>query len=1016
MSMKKMIPSGVKEKVFKKTIYLEWGSWMIYVPASAQLDVDWSGKILVQNGRLSNPMFVKYYGLYGAYMEKRIPVLRPEWNWRPIQQQQQLRNNLMGGFVFTVAGSENCEIVIDTKAVKAVFRLGEIIQKKELVFHVGGKYSCKDLKVRLDGYNPFRLQKDEVAETARRENVYQELFLPNDFSNVSARRMWFRMNTVWFDAHQAGGIHFQVDKRRLADKHFRLYARIQATAVHYGNDFPKPSYQVEEIVSTCLPCPPYIVPPKLPPLALPLIIKCNGHIIRRERRICGNVYGVPLLEEIEFQIDRAYLSSDNILTIGHDNPSVYLIISYLLLGEDRSGAEPIHKLDRLPQHSDIVYCGFDTVLLLPERFKGVLDYMHRTQMCNCVYFVIEGKVPDERWIQWAKIMKKHSIAAIPYYNKKSLAVFLRMKKILGKLFLGALHQERDGDLCGYRHTPQVKEFHFNNATMQAAEKNYILCLKWYFRNALKLKGKIPIAATFSAVGHRCGYRAGTSLALAQLNKTHNMLLLADARGAAKEFGKKRWGCHIAEGAHKNPAGKTDLRMWWLSLYVSYFSGASILYNEESLWRNWHEHPYSQNDYLPRMRQEILREFHRFTRIHERKGDKKVDFAFLLGKYSCDCTDLGNNARVWGTFGGIDDRWNYKEPEFGFQLVDLFYPQAWTQSLYQKPDNIRYWWSGTPCGEFDFISAEAALDLMRQYKFIVIPGWNTMTPQIYNKLKAYVRNGGELFMSVPQMTTRIDRAFLDDMDDLRLIKAGHVADLCGVRIEGKGKEVEEIIVSRKQGDKTQMRKVYPVSRKHSAVDHPVIHAAKIRRGGAGIIAQDGKGQPILIENRVGKGKLYLLTTYNYQGNIRIRNFISDFLRSKIKNRLTPFKLSGDVADVYYAYQYEKDTQTHRLYFINTDWTAERNVKHFNLEYNGHIIRLSVQEGLLKSVVIRDMLVVEHDELFLFVSKITKRQSQYSVSVRGDGIRKISYRFLDRVDRPAVHNFVFGDYGEEEIMLG
>ena len=1008
----------MSKEVFKKDIYLEWGSWMAYVPISAQVDVDWSGKVLVRHGRLSNPMFIEFKGIYGALHEDRIPMLRPEWDWRNIQARLNARRRMTGGFVCTVEGPGDCEIVIDTKALTASFRLKEIIRKKELIFHVGDKYSCKDLIVRLDGYNPFRLQKEDVAERARRDNVWQELFLPEDIERPAAVRQWFRMNTAWIKDRQEVKVHFNMDEH-LRERRIRLSGRIQTTAAVWADAAANDPRFIEEKSQTA---------------SIPFIMRCNGQIIWKGRRTFSHVRNIPLLEEIEFEIGPQYLKGRNVLTIEHYNPSAYLILVYLLLNEKTALPEPLHKIDILPANPDPVYVGIDSVLIPPAGVAKVLGYMHRTQLGNFMYY----RFVDPRFAeqdprgnparlaeQWARTMKKHSMACA-YFSYAPPKIVSRMKQIMGPLCLGQLYQECDGDLWGYKRLAEEQltphDFQVNNRTMRAAEQNYVLSLKWWYREVLDYKGKVPIIATFSAVGNRHGYKAGMSLAEVQLNKSHNLLLLADARGAAKEAGKRIWGCHISEGAHKNPTGKEMLRMWWLSLYVAYFSGASVIYDEESVWRNWHEHIYSQNDYIPKMRQDILRTFYRFTKYHARKGKKKVDFALMQGKYSCDCADgllcsmtSAEPPKVWGTFGARDDSWNYKEAEYGYQLADLFYPYAWTQSLVQKPDKIRHWWTGTPYGEFDFISADAPASLLRQYKFIVIPGWNTMTAPLYHKIKTYIKNGGELFLSVPQLSTHISRSFLDSMEDLALINSGDVADLCGVRVDGKGPEVDKIIINRHSGWEANIDKAYALQG-DCGRGHSKIHLAKIRSRGADIIAYDhGTKQPVLVEHKIDQGKLYLLTTYNYQGNVRMRKFVTDFLRSKVESHLAPFKISGDTEEIYYAAYTEAAEGIVRLYFINTDWTSDHNIKHFRIEYHGASINCSVKERFLKSVIISDPLVIEHEEQFLFISRIKQENSQLRISAVGEGVKKLSYRFLDRPNISREHTLVFDDSHETDFFL-
>jgi hypothetical protein len=47
--------------------------------------------------------------------------------------------------------------------------------------------------------------------------------------------------------------------------------------------------------------------------------------------------------------------------------------------------------------------------------------------------------------------------------------------------------------------------------------------------------------------------------------------------------------------------------------------------------------------------------------------------------------------------------------------------------------------------------------MKQYEWVIFCGWNTMTPEIYETLKAYVKQGGNLYITAAHMRDSIDRA-------------------------------------------------------------------------------------------------------------------------------------------------------------------------------------------------------------------------------------------------------------------
>ena len=343
-------------------------------------------------------------------------------------------------------------------------------------------------------------------------------------------------------------------------------------------------------------------------------------------------------------------------------------------------------------------------------------------------------------------------------------------------------------------------------------------------------------------------------------------------------------------------------------------------------------------------------------------------------------------------------------------MKLFYPQAYTQSLRGNPEPSRKWWSGTPYGEFDFISTEAPAELVKDYTFTFIPGWNTMTKLFYRKILNYVKNGGEMFMSLPQFATNEDRDFLVQMESMSLLNDGDLSELCGIKVIGKGKQVKRIVSTDEGREKNY------VVHSESYANHPPVYSAKIQNLNAEIIAYDENSQnPLLIKNKIGKGCIYLLTAYNYHGNTRIRHFISDFMKKRIENH-APITLDGDINDIFYAYYNERKNNIHRLYFINTDWTRKDNVKNFSFSCGDYRrVPMEFKEGLVKNVIIKDELMIQHEELFFFVSDIQKSGEQYELSLRGDKRKSFVYSFLGNEDKKDVFEIVFDDGWSKNIQI-
>ena len=95
------------------------------------------------------------------------------------------------------------------------------------------------------------------------------------------------------------------------------------------------------------------------------------------------------------------------------------------------------------------------------------------------------------------------------------------------------------------------------------------------------------------------------------------------------------------------------------------------------------------------------------------------------------------------------------------LEDVFFPRP--EKLVAPFRNG--WLAGTPYGQVDVmqIDDESTLADLKRYSLLVFGGWNTMTPHVRDVLERYVKSGGTLVMSRPELTTRKDRDFVSYYD-------------------------------------------------------------------------------------------------------------------------------------------------------------------------------------------------------------------------------------------------------------
>ncbi len=144
-------------------------------------------------------------------------------------------------------------------------------------------------------------------------------------------------------------------------------------------------------------------------------------------------------------------------------------------------------------------------------------------------------------------------------------------------------------------------------------------------------------------------------------------------------------------------------------------GAEGVYDEDSLFGLWSEERQVWDDILPKSRRDMTRSFYKFASTHPRKGKCVRNIAFLEGRYAAPfngfiCgTEQDPHYSVWGLFGNDAPEWGPGQPEKCRQLLDVLMPGASTHPLRQKFDKRRFYFSGTPYGDFDCTPIEASAE-------------------------------------------------------------------------------------------------------------------------------------------------------------------------------------------------------------------------------------------------------------------------------------------------------------------
>ena len=240
--------------------------------------------------------------------------------------------------------------------------------------------------------------------------------------------------------------------------------------------------------------------------------------------------------------------------------------------------------------------------------------------------------------------------------------------------------------------------------------------------------------------------------------------------------------------------------------------------------------------------------------------------------------------VWGQFD--NPAFACGDAEKGWELTQAIYrKRPWFDNMLRgNADN-----SGqVPCGMYDIVPADIPLEKLKRYKLLVIPGWNTMNDELYNKLKQYVANGGTLLMTLTQMRINIRRD-----EPMKLYRNGDFSDLFGVkfsldkpiRVNGfKFCQAESFDGKLLWADWTSFcdPKFSESDFMAAAIQSSVArNIAKASNNFDGNLDSEAEKVPVLLEHSLGKGKAYLINSMEFAGSKNMFDFthlvISELMR-------------------------------------------------------------------------------------------------------------------------------------------
>ena len=921
-------------------VSVTWGKSCNYVPHSTE-PLDWSGSLSVASGRLAYVDHLKYvYYRWTQQIEEPHRIYESAQggegdfplSWTSFSKPGDPLT--LEGLRFAVEGSGDAEVRLCFGSGDVRFRMQDLLDREHLRFHVGGKYSGVPVDVFLGPDARPRISRRAYEKSLDDRASAGALVMPDDFT-TTAKSYYHSMYGALLPSNSAVSATFDIHNWERRPPGGQCRVRLQLTAVFDYRQF-NPDEPVDFEVKI-------------------------GRTVRKIPYVFTLRASLPKLEDVYLDVPWPELKErGNAVTISHLGGRQALLVHRVYVGAEEPSLR--HRLDQLPplpaqRHFHV---GTETDLLTPangdtDRF---LDSMHEEQWGDFVKFrERSAKAPLEMCARWRDKVRRYGfVASLDGNNIKDPSEAQARRDVFASLppenYIGVHGHEYSNLAYGWGKPDPHRE----GRTLPECRDSYLMRMK-----AFDVVGQcVPV--------QHLDYAAGVKMVMSEIPGSHASLMLAAARGASRAYGGAPWGCHFANHVTRAPLDQDHVRRLFVLSSMSWLDGARIVYDEEVALRYNHDTVYACSDGIPTQYRTIYQDLYHYGNAIN-LGRESVRTCFLQGNYDfviggVQAQPTTVRTKFWGKFGPETAGWDFDTPEDGWKLLDSYLPCVWLYPVLQDPRDIRLFFSGTPRGQVDLTPITAGLDVLSTYSLLVLPGWNTMTDELYGKLKAYVVNGGHLVLSAAQCTRHVTRDFLVAKKGFCLLNDGDLSALCGVRVaeDASVAPVRSVAFGGQTFD--------------FAKDAP---AFNVELSGAKPIATDQAGRPFLVENCMGKGRVWTLVAGEYWGHPSFAEFNRAMCERLAEMHLADVELSGDVAEVdWHVYDCE---DFRRLVLLNTDWTSSGNVKDVCVRAGGISFPEKVAEGRMRHILVKGSAAVCFDVPSAIVDNLKADETGLSFNVQG-----------------------------------
>ena len=276
-----------------------------------------------------------------------------------------------------------------------------------------------------------------------------------------------------------------------------------------------------------------------------------------------------------------------------------------------------------------------------------------------------------------------------------------------------------------------------------------------------------------------------------------------------------------------------------------------------------------------------------------------------------------------------EEFTIKTPELSWEILkDVKKSLQWHEPV----DFGEYSLSNGPAyGIYDVVPIESDVSVLKKYEYLMFLGWNSMTEEIYEKLKEYVENGGKLLLSAAHLNTNTKRD-----GKYMPLRDGKLSEFLGCDIVGTIRRDSGVKFLRN----TMLSGVqYPAAATREATASQVDQL--FCSGNADLVEVNMvTGQavgysnntyqllptdaPLLIENKYGDGIVSFVTTIAYPGAPEAKNLYSYRMKAQMTASHRECDVKVIAGDKIEYVVYDMGDGKKKIYLLNTDYALSNSV--------------------------------------------------------------------------------------------